>query len=131
MCLPTVTGAEYTNRIHRTLINLGFLRKQNRDYQTQRSVEIPACRGFMIAERTEEHQSLFNEGEEAEFFDTDEELLRKTCWYLRHPDQCAKIAAAGLSRCEAGGYSYGGRLKEALKEIGVTIPGLSFSGDQQ
>ncbi len=131
VCLPTVTGAEYTNRIHRTLINLGFLRKLNRDYQTQRSVEIPACGGFMMAERTKEHQSLFKEGEEAEFFDTDEELLRKTRWYLSHPEQCAKIAAAGLSRCQASGYSYGGRLKKALHEIGVTIPGSSFSGDQQ
>ncbi|MEK9723265.1 MAG: hypothetical protein VW405_07240, partial [Rhodospirillaceae bacterium] len=43
---------QYTKGIAATKINLGFLRKVNRDLQTDRSVEIPACGGFMLAEHS-------------------------------------------------------------------------------
>lgn len=95
-------------------VNLCFLRKANRDQQTTRSVEIPACGGFMLAERTREHEQLFTEGREAEYFASFEELLAKCRYYLAEPSARRQIAEAGCRRCEQGGYSNASRLQAVL-----------------
>jgi spore maturation protein CgeB len=109
-----VYGHEYAKALCATKINLAFLRKVNRDKQTQRSIEIPACGAFMLAERTEEHLGLFREGVEAEFFSTDEELLRKTRYYLSHEEERLRIGLAGRERCLRDGYSHAERLAKVL-----------------
>jgi spore maturation protein CgeB len=112
-----VEPADYAAVVNATKINLGFLRKENRDLQTTRSIEIPACGGFLLAERTEEHLGLFREGEEAEFFGSFEELLRKARHYLTHEDERRAIAAAGLRRCREDGYSNQERLRRVLEQL--------------
>ncbi len=112
-CRPvefTPDGLEYCKAICSTDINLCFLRKINRDQQTGRTMEIPACGGFMMAERTPEHARLFEDGREAVFFSSDDELLERVRYYLAHPQECAAIAAAGRERCLRDDYSYHGRL---------------------
>jgi spore maturation protein CgeB len=99
-----VWGAEYAKAISAFDINLAFLSKRNRDRQTTRTVEIPACGGFMLAERTDEHIALFKEGVEADYFSSNEELLDKVRYYLSHDDIRQRIARAGRERCLAGGY---------------------------
>jgi hypothetical protein len=123
VCGPSQYGEQYVKIICSFDINLSFLRKANRDLQTTRSMEIPACGGFMLAERTDEHLELFEEGKEAEFFGNNEELLDKIKYYLAHDKQREQIARAGREKCLKSGYSNQDRLKEALKEI-VNLKGL-------
>jgi hypothetical protein len=112
-----VWGEDYAKAICAFDINLCFLRKVNRDRQTTRSLEIPACRAFMLAERTDEHLRLFEEGKQAEFFSDDRELLAKTRYFLEHPEERLKIAQGGYERCIRSGYSYPERLRQVLAEL--------------
>lgn len=98
-------------------ISLCFLRKMNYDLQTTRTVEIPACGGFMMAERTIEHQAMFEENKEAVFFSSNEELLEKCKYYLVHEEERKQIIAAGLKRCQTSGYSNIETIKNILNQI--------------
>jgi len=110
-------GQEYTKAIYSFDINLCFLRKENRDLQTTRSIEIPACGGFMLAERTTEHLRLFREGKEADYFSDDTELLSKIQRYISFPEKRADIALAGRKMCLSAGYSNTSRLSKVLSQI--------------
>lgn len=98
-------------------ICLCFLRKMNFDQQTCRTMEIPASGGFMLAERTEEHKLLFKEGEEAEFFGSNEELLEKCRFYLANEEKRNKIIEGGLKRCKESGYSNLETIRRVIEDI--------------
>ena len=114
-----VFADEYAQALCAFDINLCFLRKANRDLQTTRSIEIPACGAFMLAERTDEHRELFEEGREAEFFGDDDELLDKIRFYLARPALREAIARAGLERCVRGGYSNEARMAWMMARVPV------------
>jgi hypothetical protein len=106
----------YTKSLCATKINLGFLRKLNRDTQTDRTMEIPACGAFMLAERSDDHLRLFEEGHEAAFFGSDDELLEKVRYYLGHEDERAAIARAGRQKCLDAGYSETERMRGMIDQ---------------
>jgi spore maturation protein CgeB len=107
-----IFGDDYVRALCSTKINLCFLRKTNRDLQTDRTLEIPACGAFMLAERTDEHRRLFAEDQEAVYFDIDDddELIAKARHYLAATEQRESIAAAGRRRCVTSAYSHHERL---------------------
>lgn len=110
-------GEDYVKVLCATRINLCFLRKINRDRHTSRTFEIPACGGFMLAERTDEHLALFEDQKEAVFFSSDSELLEKTKYYLEYEHERNLIASAGRERCLASGYSFHDRLSWMFNQV--------------
>lgn len=110
-------GEDYSNAISCSKVSLCFLRKANRDLHTSRSIEIPACGGFMIAERTDEHKSLFEEEKEAVYFDSKEELFEKVKYYLEHEEARKKIVQAGFEQTRKSDYSYDNMVCRILDAI--------------
>ncbi|UCC94668.1 MAG: glycosyltransferase [Candidatus Omnitrophota bacterium] len=111
-----LVGDEYTKAICGAKINLCFLSLWHKDKTTDRSVEIPACGQFMLAERNEEHLKFFEDGIEAEFYENDDEMIEKINYYLEHEDERKAIGQFGRKRCLAG-YSNEARLRSVLQEI--------------
>lgn len=101
-----VSIEDYTKAIISTKINLGINSVQSRNQSSGRTFEIPAAGGFLLAQRTIEHQSFYDEGREAEFFGSAEELVDKAHYYLEHDAARQKVAAGGHRRCIASGYSW-------------------------
>lgn len=112
-----VFGDKYAWALSGAKISVGFLRKVCPDQHTTRTFEIPACASMMIADRTEEHQKFFQEGEEAEFFSSTDELVDKVKFYLGNEAARERIAFRGYKRCYSSGYSYINRLEKVLKTI--------------
>jgi glycosyltransferase involved in cell wall biosynthesis len=97
-------------------INLGIMgiTEEMADLTSTRTYEIPACGGFMLHERNGEVAELFNEGEEIACFSSTGELAEKIKYYLGHPVERRRIAAAGHARCVPA-YSDDNRMKELLR----------------
>jgi spore maturation protein CgeB len=95
------------------------VRKVCPDQHTTRTFEIPACGSLLLADRTEEHQEFFEEGKEAEFFESCEELVDKVKFYCNNEPARKRVADAGRRRCTESMYAYLHRLKNALNTLGV------------
>jgi hypothetical protein len=102
----SVWDENYNYVLNDTLINLCFLRKENRDKQTSRSIEIPMSGNVMLAERTDEHLELFKEDFEALFFESDDELVDKVIYYQKNHDIIDKIGQRAALACLYKGYDW-------------------------
>jgi hypothetical protein len=112
-----VWGDEYARAICSFDINIGIVSKWNRNHTASRTFQIPALGGFLLHERNELVTSYFREGEEAEFFGSDEELVEKCRHYLDHPDERRRVAEAGRRRCFESGYFEVDRVRELLPTL--------------
>lgn len=108
---------DYARALTGSRIGLGFLRKVCPDQHTTRSFEIPACGSMLLADRTDEHREFFEEGKEAEFFGSTEEMLEKVKFYSGNGTARSRIAQAGRARCIGGRYAYVHRLRAALESV--------------
>ncbi len=118
---PGVWHEDYVKALKCAKIGLGLLTRLAPDRATTRSMEIPAAGTFMLAERTEEHQELFEEGREAEFFDSRQELQDKLRFYVKNDEARRRIAEAGHRRAMESGYSYQDRIRQVVEQIRAAL----------
>ena len=97
-------------------IALGFLRKENRDEYTQRTFEIPACGGVLVAERTGRHRSLYRESVEAEFFDPGHpsELCTVVRKLLNNPEHREMMRCSGRAALLRQNHTYQDRIVQIM-----------------
>ncbi|MEQ8968465.1 MAG: glycosyltransferase [Azospirillaceae bacterium] len=117
-----VWGDAYRETMWRSRICLSFVTHSNLDPYAHRSFEIAATRGFLMAERTEGHEALFEEDREAVFFDGAEDLAARIRRWLADPAGREAVAEAGWRRAMTSGYSNDERLAAA---IGALFPDLA------
>lgn len=89
---------DYVRAICASALNIGFLRKSNRDLQTCRSIEIPACGGFMVHERNDEICRLLREDKEAVYWSSDHELAEICGRWLADDAGRERVGRAGRER---------------------------------
>lgn len=112
-----IWGERYPLALASSKIALGLLSKLIPETTTTRTFEIPATGTFLLAERNDDHLSLFEEGKEAEFFASEEELCDKIRFYLANDGTRERIARAGRDRCVNSGYSDEHQLRRVLARI--------------
>ncbi len=96
-------------------ISLNIFRIQNKGAHNMRTFEAPACGAFVLAERSPEAKEFFEEGKEAAYFSSSEELGEKIKYYLAHDEERKRIAKAGYEHCLKSAYSYQDRARQILK----------------
>ncbi len=101
-----LSDRDYVLALKHALIGLCFVSEWNYNETAGRSYEIPACGAFLLAMRTREHQRDYREGEEAEFFGSEAELVAKVRRFLNDDDRRRAIAERGWKRCTTSGYSW-------------------------
>lgn len=103
----SVWGEDYYRVLCESEINLCFLRKENRDSSTNRTFEIAAVGGLMVAEDSDEHRELFASGHEALYFSDDVELVEQIHKIMAMSEyQRSKFRTRIRARFENSGYSY-------------------------
>lgn len=114
-----ISGSAYAAVLSAARINLAIMSGVVRgveygDETTTRTYEIPACRGFMMHERSNELLTLFEEDKEMVCFDSAKDAAAKIDYFLAHPAERETIAEAGYARCVPA-YSYDNRMREILQ----------------
>jgi spore maturation protein CgeB len=115
--ITTIRGDEYIKLLLASRICLCFLSKWNHNESAGRTFEIPAVGSFLLAERTPQQASYFEEGREAAFFGSADELVVKARHYLARPDERAAVAEAGHERCLKSPYRHVDRMRQIMDAI--------------
>jgi spore maturation protein CgeB len=102
---------------------INILREQNliEDSHNMRTFEVPGFGGLLISQRTAEQMEFFEDGREAVFFDSIDELRSKLDHLAKNPDLVKTIKEAGYQRSVSSGYSYDHRSKQLLEYLDQSV----------
>lgn len=85
-----------------------------------RVFEVPACGGFLLTQPAEDMNAYLSPGSECATFETIDELVDVTRYYLAHESERAAIASAGCRRTLAE-HRWSDRLTQVFREAGVLL----------
>ena len=114
---PLVSGQHYAQALQQSTISLGLLSHLNRDLVTQRSFETTSCCGLLCAEKTSEHQLLYEDGREAVFWETVDECIDACRELLVDSQKNIEIRNDGQLRVLLGGYGNEDVCRQILRSI--------------
>ena len=97
-----IYNRQYTEAIQNAAGVINLLRRQNIEEESHnmRTFEVPGYGGLLIANRTEEQSSFFEEDKEAVFFNGVEELNEKLNFLGRNREFIERIKKAARIRSE-------------------------------
>lgn len=119
--IKAVHGPSYNEALNKARFALCFFSKMNNDQYTRRAFEIPASGTLLVSKRTDEMQLLFKDGEEAIFFDDEDELVTRMKKLLDEPQKLDAIARRGHQRCLTSGYDVNSRMENMLRQIRLLL----------
>jgi spore maturation protein CgeB len=116
-----IFGDLYAAAINASKINLGILSERvggasSGDLITSRTFHIPGAGGFLLHEKNEESTRYFQEGIEADFFETVDDLVEKITFYLNDEPKRQQVRKAGCERAHRD-HSLDSRAKMLLEHF--------------
>ena len=116
--LQLAWGNDYNKALCGAKIALCFMSKLNKDTYTRRCFEIPATKTVLLSEHSDELESLYRAGIEADFFKSKEELISKLHRYVDNVTLRESVAVAGYQRVVIDGHDVVSRMKQVLDWTG-------------
>jgi spore maturation protein CgeB len=109
-----VWGEDYNKALCGAKVAMCFLSKHNRDTYTRRCFEIPATQTMLFSQYTDDLATLYEEGREADFFRSKEELIDKLRRYVHDDLLRRSISEAGQRRVWKDGHDVVSRMRRLL-----------------
>jgi len=97
-------GSEMGVAISSSKITFNMVRAEHGCPYSTKTLEIPACGGFMLTNWSEDQAELFEGGQECVYYNTMDEMVEKAKYYLENDGEREKIRLAGMAA--AAPYSY-------------------------
>lgn len=114
-CRDSVSSLEGMPKVFKcSKINLNLTAKGIQSGAALRVYDVLGCGGFLISNYQAELAEQFKVGKEIVLFESEEDLLEKIDYYLRHEEERREIARNGYERVKRE-YSYQKRLEQMFQ----------------
>lgn len=90
-------GLEMGTAISSSKITFNMVRAEHGCPYSTKTLEIPACGGFMLTNWSEDQAAIFEDGKECVFYNTMEEMIEKARYYMDNDAERERIRQAGMA----------------------------------